>query len=97
MVVQAITKLQINAWHLELVINQIIDEISQFEDFKISHIKRAGNAEAIFLSKWAISLNDDNLRIRHINSLKNLNLSLEEDLFLMNLKKHGDRTSLNAS
>ena len=80
-----------------MVINQIIDEISQFEDFKISHIKRAGNAEADFLSKWVSSLNDDKLRIRHINSLKNLNLSLEEDLFLKNFDKNGERTSLIAS
>ena len=51
LVVQAIAKIHITAWHLEVFINQIVAELSYFEEFKISHIKREGNEEADFFIK----------------------------------------------
>ena len=66
--VQAISKLNAKAWHLQPIINIIEQELNNFEDFKITHIKREGNQEADILSKWALSMNEEKLRIEKINS-----------------------------
>ena len=49
-IVQAISKLSVNAWYLQSIINLIEKELNNFEDFKISHIRREGNKEANMLS-----------------------------------------------
>ena len=66
--VQAISKLNAKAWHLQPIINIIEQELNNFEDFKITHIKREGNQEADILSKWALSMDEEILRIEKINS-----------------------------
>lgn len=65
--VQAISKLSVNAWHLQPIINLIEKELAKFEDFKISHIIREGNKEADMLSKWALMLDDEIVRTEKDN------------------------------
>lgn len=66
--VQAIAKLSIKAWHLQPIINNIEQELNNFEDFKTTHINREGNQEADMLSKWALTMNEETLRIEKKNS-----------------------------
>ena len=66
--VQAISKMSVNAWHLQPIINLIEQELTKFEDFKISHIRREGNKDADMLSKWALTMNDELVRIEKENS-----------------------------
>ncbi|XP_057872314.1 uncharacterized protein LOC131078589 [Cryptomeria japonica] len=42
-------------WAIISWIYNIIEELKSFDEFYISHIRRAGNAEANILSKWALS------------------------------------------
>lgn len=44
-VIKAISKGSLNAWHLQSYIANIIQELASLEDTKISHIKREGNHE----------------------------------------------------
>lgn len=66
--VQEISKLSINAWHLQPIINLIEQELFKFEDYRITHIKRAGNREADILSKQALTLSDELLRIEKFST-----------------------------
>ena len=45
-IIKAIVKCDMEAWHLQNFITKINDELASFEDFKLSHIKRQGNKEA---------------------------------------------------
>ena len=54
-------------------------ELIYFEDFKIMHIKREGNTEADILSKWALSLRDEEIRIKHSNNGNNINCNPNDE------------------
>ena len=43
------------------------------------HIKREGNSEADILSKWALSLSDEAIRVKHSNKEKNINLNHNDE------------------
>ncbi|XP_059073257.1 uncharacterized protein LOC131874056 [Cryptomeria japonica] len=70
-IIQTIMKGTIKAWHLQNSILSIVEELNNFEDFRVSHIRRTGNVEADILSKWALTFNEiGELRfedLRHIN------------------------------
>ena len=56
-----------------------MEELSYFENFKITHIKREGYEEADTLSKWALSLNDEAIQVKHSNEEKNINYNPNDE------------------
>ena len=59
-------KIQINALHLQQLMNAIRSLLELFTDFRISHIYRELNMEADGLSKLALLLDPGNLEIEEI-------------------------------
>lgn len=56
--VQVVINGSIHAWHLQFVVDQIREELSNFESFTVSHIRCGGNVEADVLLKWALSFSE---------------------------------------
>ncbi|XP_057833348.2 uncharacterized protein LOC131044114 [Cryptomeria japonica] len=56
-IILALMKKGIEAWHLQGWIYNIIEELKYFDDFQLSHVRRTGNVEADILSKWALTFN----------------------------------------
>ncbi|XP_059066491.1 uncharacterized protein LOC131857784 [Cryptomeria japonica] len=54
-IIQALMKEGIEAWHLQGWIYNIIEELNFFEDFQLIHVRCIGNVEAGILSKWALT------------------------------------------
>lgn len=57
-IIHAIMKGSIDVWHLQNSILNIVEDLNNFEDFRISNIKRMGNMEANVLSKWVLGFNE---------------------------------------
>lgn len=58
-IIQAIKNGEIKAWHLQNFISLILEDLNQFEDVVVSHIRWEGNTVADKLSKWAMSFNQE--------------------------------------
>ncbi|XP_057832376.2 uncharacterized protein LOC131043041 [Cryptomeria japonica] len=56
-IILALMKKVIEAWHLQGWIYNIIEELKYFNDFQLSHVRRTGNVEADILSKLALTFN----------------------------------------
>ncbi|XP_057837338.2 uncharacterized protein LOC131047458 [Cryptomeria japonica] len=54
-IILALMKKGIDAWHLQGWIHNILEGLENFEEVQLSHIKRISNVEADTLSKWALT------------------------------------------
>lgn len=65
------------AWHFQNLSTAILNEMTYFEYFKISHIRRLGNREADYLSKWALTFREcEETRIEDFKSITNKGVEL---------------------